>query len=51
MISVNPANSQILEHHNPLTQTEILNKINKSYSEYLDWKKVPIDEKSNYLCR
>ena len=51
MISVNPANLEILEHHTPLTQSQILNKINKSYSDYLDWKKVPIDEKSNFLLQ
>ena len=49
MISVNPANLEILEHHTPLTQSEIVNKINQSYADYLDWRKVPIDEKSNYL--
>ena len=51
MISLNPSNSEILEHHIPLTQAEILNKINKSYSDYLDWRKVPIEEKSNYLLK
>ena len=49
MISVNPANEEILDQHQPFNKTEILTKIENSYSDFLNWKNVPIEDKSKYL--
>ena len=49
MISVNPANEEILDQHQPFNKTKILTKIENSYSDFLNWKNVPIEDKSKYL--
>ena len=43
MISVNPANSEILEHHTPLTQSQILNKIMKTVTGKIVPKEIWIE--------
>jgi len=51
MISVNPANSEIIAKYQPLNKVELLNKINITHEAFLLWKDISLEFRKDFLLK